>query len=425
MTPHVLIIGAGIGGLALAQGLRRDGIPVTVFERNRTPVDWLQGYRIHINPHGSRALHRSLEPAAWQQFVDSVSRENGGFAFLTEQLDTLLELSRELVNDGSTDPADQHHGVSRITLRHVLLGGLDDVIRFDRTFDRYEVTPEGRVVAYFTDSSSATGDLLVGADGANSRVRRQLLPHATRVDTGVVAVAGKTRLTPEVRAELPPELTTRANSVIPRRQGSLFTAVWHGDRQPLPAPVGAADGGFLFDNTADYTFWAYADSAGRFPARAQLDGYSGEDLQRLILDRIRTWSPHLRHLVASSDPSTVNAITIRSAKPVEPWPTGPVTLLGDAIHNMTPMAGIGANTALRDADLLRTEIGRGGALLPAVHGYERQMLDYGFAAVKASLRNARQAGSANPVARGAFRTVLRVAEAVPAVKRRMFADLGR
>jgi salicylate hydroxylase len=425
MTPHVLIIGAGIGGLCLAQGLRRAGIPVTVFERNRTRVDWLQGYRIHISPHGSRALHRCLEPAAWQEFVATVSRDTGGFAFLTEQLDTLLHIDPGLVNGGSDDPAEQHHGVSRITLRHVLLTGLDEVIQFDRTFERYEVTPEGRVVAYFADGSSAVGDLLVGADGANSRVRRQLLPHAERVDTGVVAVAGKCRLTDAVRAELPPALTTRANSVIPRREGSLFTAVWHGDRQPLPVAGGATGGGFLFDNTADYTFWAYADSASRFPARADLDRYSGEDLQRLILGRIRTWSPHLRHLVARSDPSTVNAVTIRSATPVEPWPTGPVTLLGDAIHNMTPMAGVGANTALRDAELLSAGLAAGGELLPAVHEYERQMLDYGFAAVKMSLRNARQAGSANPVARGMFRTVLRVAEAVPAVKRRMFADLGR
>jgi 2-polyprenyl-6-methoxyphenol hydroxylase-like FAD-dependent oxidoreductase len=95
---------------------------------------------------------------------------------------------------------------------------------------------------------------------------------------------------------------------------------------------------------------------------------------------------------------------------------------------MTPMAGVGANTALRDADLLCGQLAavHDGRLdlFPAVHEYERQMLDYGFAAVKTSLRNARMAGSASPGARRAFRAVLRVAGAVPAVKRRMFADLG-
>jgi 2-polyprenyl-6-methoxyphenol hydroxylase-like FAD-dependent oxidoreductase len=250
----------------------------------------------------------------------------------------------------------------------------------------------------------------------------------------VVAVAAKCRLTGALRAELPPELTTRANMILPRRQGTLFTAVWQGDRRPVPSGIGGNDAaatahpGLLFDNTTDYTFWAYADSAVQFPSRKALDGCTGAELQHMILDKISTWSPALRRLVAESDPATVNALTVRSATPVDPWPTGPVTLLGDAIHNMTPMAGIGANTALRDADLLcrqlaRVRHGRLG-LTAAVHEYERQMLDYGFAAVRTSLRNARQAGSANPIARGAFRTVLRVAEAVPIIKRRMFSDLG-
>jgi salicylate hydroxylase len=94
---------------------------------------------------------------------------------------------------------------------------------------------------------------------------------------------------------------------------------------------------------------------------------------------------------------------------------------------MTPMGGIGANTALRDADLLRRQliaVGQGDLeLRPTVAGYERQMLEYGFAAVQRSLRNARMAASANRLGRLAFRTVLRVAGAVPAVKHRMFADI--
>jgi flavin-dependent dehydrogenase len=60
-TPlHVLVIGGGIGGLCLAQGLRQAGVSVAVYERDRTRADWLQGYRIHINPAGSKALHEWL-----------------------------------------------------------------------------------------------------------------------------------------------------------------------------------------------------------------------------------------------------------------------------------------------------------------------------------------------------------------------------
>lgn len=148
-----------------------------------------------------------------------------------------------------------------------------------------------------------------------------------------------------------------------------------------------------------------------------------------MLDRTTGWAPALRDLIAGSDPQTINAIRIRSATPVDAWQTGPVTLLGDAIHNMTPMAGIGANTALRDAELLHhrlTEVAAGrSALVPALHDYERQMLDYGFAAVKQSLRNARQAGSGNRLGRATARTIMRTVGAVPPLRRRMAAQLGR
>jgi salicylate hydroxylase len=64
-------------------------------------------------------------------------------------------------------------------------------------------------------------------------------------------------------------------------------------------------------------------------------------------------------------------------------------------------------------------------LVPAVHEYEERMRDYGFAAVKRSLSNARQAGSASSLGRSAFRTVLRIVAAVPPLRRRMADSLGR
>ena len=422
-TLKILIIGGGIGGLCLAQGLRQAGIAVTVYERTEARTDWLQGYRIHINPNGARALHACLPAAAWQAFLDTVSVDGGGFGFTTEQLDDLLRFSAaELTPPGGAQ--ERHYGVSRINLREVLLSGMDDTIRLGREFTHYEATGDGRVTAHFADGTSATADVLIGADGANSRVRRQLLPHARRIDTGVVAVAGKYRLP---GADLPGSLTQDANLVIPTDHGSLFTAVWHPDRQAI-APSQGAPEDFASDNTSPYILWGYNDAAAALPTD-RIDTLSGEDLRRLVLDRVAGWAPALRDLVGGSNPRTVNAIRLRSATPVRAWQTGRVTLLGDAIHNMTPMAGVGANTALRDAALLcrkLTEVEAGQvALLPAVHDYERQMLDYGFAAVRQSLRNARQAGSANRLARVAFRTTLRTVNAVPALRRRMAAQFGQ
>jgi 2-polyprenyl-6-methoxyphenol hydroxylase-like FAD-dependent oxidoreductase len=96
---------------------------------------------------------------------------------------------------------------------------------------------------------------------------------------------------------------------------------------------------------------------------------------------------------------------------------------------MTPMAGIGANTALRDADLLRRALiaARAGSvgLIPAVSGYEREMLDYGFAAVRLSHRNARRAATSTRFSRAVFRGVLRMTAAVPPMRRAMARNLGR
>ncbi|HTF07380.1 MAG TPA: FAD-dependent monooxygenase, partial [Asanoa sp.] len=281
--------------------------------------------------------HDCLPPAGWQSFLDTVSTGDGGFGFLTDRCTDLLGLADAEINDPTAAPPDRHYGVSRILLREILLDGLDDVVHLGRTFVGYDLSGD-RVTARFADGSTATADVLIGADGANSRVRGQLLPQARRVDTGVVAVAGRYPLSPESAAALPPVLTGRTNLVLPRGRGSLFTAVWR---------RAAGD-------SADYAIWGFSDAADRFPA--DVDKLDGAELRHLVTDRIRGWSPAFRRLVECSDPATVNALRVKSAAPVDPWPTGRVTLLGDAIHNMTPMAGVGANTALRDADLLRHEL---------------------------------------------------------------------
>jgi 2-polyprenyl-6-methoxyphenol hydroxylase-like FAD-dependent oxidoreductase len=96
-------------------------------------------------------------------------------------------------------------------------------------------------------------------------------------------------------------------------------------------------------------------------------------------------------------------------------------LLGDAIHNMTPFRGMGANTALRDAAALREALvavscGK-QALLPALAGYERDMLEHGFAAVRSSLANMRRMHARSPLSRFATRSMLRAADAFPPLQR--------
>ncbi|TMR88532.1 FAD-dependent monooxygenase [Nonomuraea basaltis] len=415
------IIGGGIGGLCLAQGLRKAGLDVTVYERDRTPADRLQGYRVHIDPHGARALHDCLPEHLWRAFLDTTGQGGQDFGFLTERLDLLALIETH----HAPDPADDHHSVSRITLRQVLLSGLEDVVRFGKTYERYERLPGGRVRLFFADGTSETADVVVAADGGNSRVRRQYLPHAERVDTGITTVAGKFPLTAETRKLLAPRLVEGPNNVIPPRGVGLFCAP-HDLRDLVVAEggIGATEQeGALMDNTGGYILWAVGAAAGRFPG--DISEMSGGQLKDTVARMIRTWHPDLRRMIDMSHPDTVSLLPIRTSIPIDPWPATNITLLGDAIHSMTPMRGIGANTALRDACLLRSALTEaltaGSDPVQAIAGYEAQMREYGFAAVRDSLRSAEQFIGDSRVTRMGFKTFLRLVQRVPSLKARVFS----
>ena len=410
---RVLIVGGGVGGLALAQGLHGAGVPVEVFERDVEADDWLLGYRIHVNRHGSRALHRCLPRPLWEAFVATAGQPGLGMTFHTERLVRLLTIEEELMTGGSADPADGNYAVSRIALRRLLLSGLD--VHFGRTFERYALNEDGTVTAFFTDGSSAVGDVLIGADGANSAVRGQLLPSAVRIETDVFGAAGRLPLTEQTRAWLPDRIQHGLSVVLPRSDKFFFSAVFDGQRRTADAVDAGLDltdigGTALLDEVSDYVLWAFA-------CRGPIAG--GVDAQ------IRGWHPSLRRMVAETDPETVHTMRFKTASPVEPWPTTRVTLLGDAIHNMTPVMGLGANTALRDAALLARQliaVHRGENLVAALREYERRMLAYGFDAVTTSRSSAYRFTSGNVVAKQGMRTWLRLCGAVPPMKRAAFRD---
>src|SRR5215472_10508939 len=103
------------------------------------------------------------------------------------------------------------------------------------------------------------------------------------------------------------------------------------------------------------------------------------------------WHPALRWLVQTADASTATGFAVKTSVPIQPWTTQKVTLLGDALHNMTPFRGIGANTALRDAAALRRALvavarGQVDFFFQAEDGI-RDMIRYGFAAVQTSLKD--------------------------------------
>ena len=410
---RVLIIGAGTGGLCLAHGLKKAGVDVALFERDRTPRSMLIGYRVGISPDGSRALHNCLPPDVFAEFVRTTARPAVRINMRTEKYKELLvaELPR------SADPAHNENSVSRIAMRTALLNGLDDVVRFDKTFTHFSRNDDGSVTAFFDDGTSETGDVLVGADGAQSKVRKQYLPHAKIVDTGITTIAAKLPLTPENEALLPPQADGGVTLLYGPKGMFVIIHVMRFDRRQ-EGDSGVED---------DYIMWGYAAAHDKFPA---LRGMTQEQLRQVVLDMTPKVHPNLRELFRRGDPETLFQIKVRTSEPLPPWKASNITMIGDSVHLMTPGRGIGANTALRDAELLTrklTEAHHGKEVVQAISEYEREMVEYGFEAVLASREQMDGNGAIHKPVIGrivlAFlRTFLRVTNAVPALKRRMMAQ---
>jgi 2-polyprenyl-6-methoxyphenol hydroxylase-like FAD-dependent oxidoreductase len=323
-----------------------------------------------------------------------------------------------------------HYSASRGRLRQVLLAGLDDIVHFDQAFTRYEELSDGRVRAFFEDGSSADGNVLVAADGGNSRVRKQLLPAAQRAETGIRALGGKIVLTRATRSTLPAALLQCPTLVRAPGGRAMFLAVQEfgepegtkgrldPDRSTLPRAAAVR-----FDDETSYLMWALSargDRSGFPPALGELEG---EALRKLALKVCSSWHADFSTMIRMTDPCSIGVTTIRTSVPVEPWPSGRITLIGDAIHSMTPYRGIGGNVALRDASLLGrnlTAAHRGDmSLLQAIHEYESVMLDYGFRAVRNSLQAALQVHAEGALAFSLGNLFFRIVNAMPPLKARM------
>jgi 2-polyprenyl-6-methoxyphenol hydroxylase-like FAD-dependent oxidoreductase len=222
----------------------------------------------------------------------------------------------------------------------------------------------------------------------------------------------------------------------PGRRGMFIGLHEFADNAPVvPATgTGGATGsappvaGALFDNTTSYVFWAFGAPRADLERGRPLEQLAPPDLQRLVLDRIRNWHPDYSVLVCASDPSTFNVVSIKTSVPVAPWQSRRITLIGDAIHSMTPYRGIGANIALRDAALLcgnLKDAARGACAIEAtINDYERQMREYGFAAVRSSLQALQQSVGDKGIGFRLSKLFFRAVNVTPPLKRLVFGNFG-
>ncbi|MEI9939226.1 MAG: NAD(P)/FAD-dependent oxidoreductase [Pseudomonadota bacterium] len=395
---HVTIIGGGLGGLCLAQGLKKAGIGFTVFERDEDASARIQGYRLSITADGFEAIYKNLPTKLWQRVEEATDPLKDGMSLVTEQLDELMFIKAP----APESEVRRFGSISRVALREILLADLGDDVQFGKRFSRYELLPDQSVRAFFEDGAVADGQLLVGCDGVNSKVQPQFQPSAGREDTGVCAISGK--------------IPFQGASLADFLSASVGESAVIIDKQPQGMFLGKHQ---LEEDQGSYLFWSFGGPRERFPAN--LDALPPDGLIQLAQQMTNGWHPRLHAMIGKADPATVRVLRFRASKRVAPWRPSTVTLLGDAIHSMPPSGGLGANTALRDASALCEALinnSRGhGTLVEAVGDYEKRMFEYAFPAIDESMNNLRRMTRANLFARRAGRIGAKVAGTLLGMKR--------
>lgn len=376
---HVIIAGGGLSGLALAQGLIKDGHTCEVFERDADDSRQI-GYYLTMNADGGQALRRCLPDDLFELYVRTSRQTYERFESIVLD-DQLNELSSQPHRGPVSRGERADTGTGRRTLRAILRARLGDSFHRGKAVTGYEESSSG-VTVRLADGTSAHGDVLVAADGIRSAVRRQRLPDVSVVETGVrgLGLFGRTPLTAELDGKLPAHLFDGVNMAVDRQGSRLLIALYRLRQRPEEAAAAIAPDVKL-EPVDDYAMISCSVAPGTvIPPAAQWTPETAAMLRDAMLAAIEGWHPAARALVAGLDPASIFVISWGYLEPPPPWAPSRVTLIGDAAHAMLPTLGLGANIALRDAARLLDQLGaasRGQAgLVQAIGAYEQDMRGY-------------------------------------------------
>ncbi|KAF4459012.1 hypothetical protein FALBO_14244 [Fusarium albosuccineum] len=173
VSKPILISGAGLSSLLLAQSLRLSKIPFKIFERDASFVFRAQGYRLRLSTEGLDAIESVLDAQTWQHFWDKCGK-TGGAGFTAFNAVT-GEQTEHTAPENLSSRDGKIVGIARGDMRKVFSEGCEDHIEWAKQVTGYELTDDG-VRAIFADGSkSVKGSMLIGGEGIYSKVAKQVL----------------------------------------------------------------------------------------------------------------------------------------------------------------------------------------------------------------------------------------------------------
>ena len=311
---RIAIIGGGIGGLTVALALKQFGFEPQVFEQ--APELREVGSAIIIWPNAMRVLH--------QLGLSELVRHDGGALEQAQWLNHDGRLINRFALPETDFPAVVLH---RARLQEELVRALPpDSIHLGHVFESFAQNSDV-VLAKFTNGASLEFDLLIGADGLHSHVRAQLLNDGPPTYRDYIAWRGVVDFTPK--------------SLAP---ASAFEIYGNGKRFGI-GPLGFGKVGW----------WVSVNR--RSPEAAAHEPNPAHDREEL-LQLFDGWCEPVPELIRATPLSSLIRNPVFDRTPVKKWGEGSVTLMGDAVHPLTPNLGQGGCLAIEDAAILARCLGK-------------------------------------------------------------------